>query len=91
MERVRDYVDDIGFVYILNHQMGSFLHELGKNKMEFVIMQETDTILYAGQNTDFYRLKRDRILPDEFGKDAVHTKLYRMNFLMQEQFGREPF
>ena len=68
MERVRDYVDDIGFVYILNHQMGSFLHELGKNKMKFVTMQETDTILYPGQNTDFYRLKRGRILSDDLEK-----------------------
>ena len=31
-------------------------------------MQETDTILYPGQNTDFYRLKRDRILSDDLEK-----------------------
>lgn len=68
MERVRDYMDDIGFVYILSHQMENFLYELGKNKMKFVIMQETDTILYPGQNTELYRLKRDRILPDDLEK-----------------------
>ena len=38
MERVRDYMDDIGFVYILSQQQENFLHELAKNKMEFVPM-----------------------------------------------------
>ncbi|MFR3881517.1 MAG: hypothetical protein ACLTX6_03700 [Lachnospiraceae bacterium] len=32
MERVRDYMDDIGFVYILSQQKENFLHELAKNK-----------------------------------------------------------
>ena len=34
MERVRDYMDDIGFVYILSQQKENFLHELAKNKMD---------------------------------------------------------
>ena len=33
MERVRDYMDDIGFVYILSQQKENFLYELSKNKM----------------------------------------------------------
>ena len=36
MERVRDYMDDIGFVYILSQQEENFLHELAKNKLQFV-------------------------------------------------------
>lgn len=44
-------------------------------------MQETDTILYPGQNTDFYRLKRDRILPDDL-KRCGSYKIIRMNFLI---------
>lgn len=54
MERVRDYMDDIGFVYILSQQQENFLHELAKNKMEFVPMYETDVIFYPGRQTKFY-------------------------------------
>ena len=54
MERVRDYMDDIGFVYILSHQKENFLHELAKNKIQFVPMYETNLILYPGRLTELY-------------------------------------
>lgn len=54
MERVRDYMDDIGFVYILSHQKENFLHELAKNKMQFIPMYETNLILYPGRLTQLY-------------------------------------
>ena len=54
MERVRDYMDDIGFVYILSHQKENFLHELAKNKMQFIPMYETNLILYPGRLTKLY-------------------------------------
>ena len=53
MERVRDYMDDIGFVYILSQQQENFLHELAKNKMEFVPMYETDVIFIRGVRLNF--------------------------------------
>lgn len=53
MERVRDYMDDIGFVYILSRQQENFLHELAKNKMEFVPMYETDVIFIRGVRLNF--------------------------------------
>ena len=65
MERVRDYMDDIGFVYILSQHRGDFLHELAKNKIEFVPMYETDVILYPGRKTEFYGSGKDRIELDE--------------------------
>ncbi len=61
MERVRDYMDDIGFVYILSQQKENFLHELAKNKMQFVPMYETDVMFYPGQKTEFYGSDRDKI------------------------------
>ena len=54
MERVRDYMDDIGFVYILSHQKENFLYELAKNKMQFIPMYETNLILYPGRLTELY-------------------------------------
>ena len=65
MERVRDYMDDIGFVYILSQHRENFLHELAKNKIEFVPMYETDVILYPGRRTEFYGSGKDRIELDE--------------------------
>ena len=65
MERVRDYMDDIGFVYILSQHRGNFLHELAKNKIEFVPMYETDVILYPGRKTEFYGSGKDQIELDE--------------------------
>ena len=65
MERVRDYMDDIGFVYILSQHRENFLHELAKNKIEFVPMHETDVILYPGRQTEFYGSGKDRIELDE--------------------------
>lgn len=52
MERVRDYLDDIGFVYILSHQKENFLYELAKNKLQFEAFYETDVMLYPGKLTE---------------------------------------
>ena len=65
MERVRDYMDDIGFVYILSHQQENFLHELAKNKMEFVPMYEIDVIFYPGRQTEFYDSGKERVQLEE--------------------------
>ena len=58
MERVRDYLDDIGFVYILSHQKEYFLYELAKNKLQFEAFYETDVMLYPGKLTEL--LSKDR-------------------------------
>ena len=61
MERVRDYMDDIGFVYILSQQKENFLHELARNKIQFVALYETDVILYPGRQTEFYDSEKERV------------------------------
>nr|WP_295263471.1 LysR family transcriptional regulator [uncultured Blautia sp.] len=61
MERVRDYMDDIGFVYILSQQKENFLHELAKNKLQFVSLYETDVILYPGRQTELYGLEKETV------------------------------
>ena len=61
MERVRDYMDDFGFVYILSQQKENFLHELARNKMQFVALYETDVILYPGRQTELYDFERERV------------------------------
>ena len=61
MERVRDYMDDIGFVYILSQQKENFLHELAKNKLQLVSLYETDVILYPGRQTELYDLEKETV------------------------------
>ncbi len=41
MERVRDYLSDIGFVYVMEQQMKEFQYELSKNRLVFSNMQES--------------------------------------------------
>ena len=64
-ERVRDYMDDIGFVYILSQQKENFLHELAKNKLQFVSLYETDVILYPGRQTELYDLEKETVNLEE--------------------------
>lgn len=65
MERVRDYLDDIGFVYIFSQQKENFLHELAKNKMQFVPMYETEVILYPGRKTELYISGKESVEPED--------------------------
>lgn len=61
MDRVRDYVDDIGFVYILSQQKENFLHEISRNKLQFVTMYETDVVFYPGRKTELYDSGRSKV------------------------------
>ena len=61
MERVRDYMDDIGFVYILSHQKDNFLYELAKNKLQFVALYETDVVFYPGRLTELYNTDKEQV------------------------------
>ena len=61
MERVRDYMDDIGFVYILSHQKENFLYELAKNKLQFVALHETDVVFYPGRLTELYNTDKEQV------------------------------
>ena len=61
MERVRDYMDDIGFVYILSHQKENFLYELAKNKLQFVDLYETDVVFYPGRLTELYNTDKEQV------------------------------
>lgn len=61
MDRVRDYVDDIGFVYIMSQQKDNFLHEISRNKLQFVPMYETDVVFYPGKETELYDSGKSKV------------------------------
>ena len=90
MERVRDYMDDIGFVYILSQQKENFLHELAKNKLQFVSLHETDVILYPGRQTELYDLEKETVNLGELeGVRFIHNhqdELFDIGSVNEEAF-----
>ena len=52
MERVRDYQDDIGFVYILESQREDFLHELSRAGLEFSFIL-VKSLFFSGKKKKF--------------------------------------
>lgn len=57
MKRVRDFKDDLGFVYVMDSQKAAFQYALTRNNLEFVALIHVDAILYLGQAHPFYKEK----------------------------------
>ena len=57
MERVRDYLSDIGFVYVMEQQKKEFQYELAKNRLIFNVMQESIATFYPGKLNTSYNEK----------------------------------
>ena len=57
MERVRDYLSDIGFVYVMEQQKKEFQYELVKNRLIFNAMQESIATFYPGKLNTSYNEK----------------------------------
>ena len=55
MERVRDYLSDIGFVYVMEQQKKEFQYELTKNRLVFQVMQESTATFYPGKQNPLYQ------------------------------------
>lgn len=61
MERVRDYLDDVGVVYILERQKEDFFYELSRNRMEFIPLHETEAIVYPGGKSFLYGTEKESL------------------------------
>lgn len=55
MERVRDYLSDIGFVYVMEQQKKEFQYELARNRLVFQVMQESTATFYPGKLNSLYQ------------------------------------
>lgn len=55
MERVRDYLSDIGFVYVMEQQKKEFQYELARNCLVFQVMQESTATFYPGKLNSLYQ------------------------------------
>lgn len=77
VERVRARGDDLGFVYVMENQLASFLYFLSRNYMEFQELLKTELKIYSGgrrkKNEDeeacLNGLKLVQRFPDEFSPD----------------------
>lgn len=49
MERVRDYKDEIGFVYVMESQRASFQYALARSHLEFVPLKGVEVMLFLGE------------------------------------------
>ena len=59
IERVRDYKDDVGFIYLMEHREQGFQYELGKNYLEFIPLKQVDAMLSLGeQYPDYEKWKK---------------------------------
>lgn len=92
MERVRDYIDDVGFVYILERQEEEFRSELIKNKLTFTPLQETEVRVYPGKKNFLHAKQRSWICLAEL-EDVHFIQNYQDEFFDiealsdQEEFG----
>ncbi len=76
LERIRDYKDEIGFVYIAQHQMRNFLQEVAHEALEFVPLQQMQAMIYLGgayaeDITGEHPLRFIQNYEDEFADPAV--------------------
>ena len=90
MERVRDYLDDVGFVYIPQRQKEDFLYELSRNRMEFIPMHETELMLYSGGKNRFDITEKKNVRLEELqGIRLIQN--YQDEFLRTETDDKNKF
>lgn len=90
MERVRDYLDDVGFVYIPQRQKEDFLYELSRNRMEFIPMHETELMFYSGGKNLFDITEKKNVRLEELqGIRLIQN--YQDEFLRTETDDKNKF
>jgi DNA-binding transcriptional LysR family regulator len=55
MKRVSSYIDEIGFVYVMNSQNTAFQYMLSRKHLEFVHLKVTQVVLYLGKKHPLYQ------------------------------------
>ena len=90
MERVRDYLDDVGFVYIPQRQKEDFLYELSRNRMEFIPMHETELMFYSVEKNRFDITEKKNVRLEELqGIRLIQN--YQDEFLRTETDDKNKF
>ena len=88
MERVRDYLSDIGFVYVMEQQKKEFQYELTKNRLLFQVMQESMTTFYPGKQNPLYVNSTER---EDSSNNAFSVSMEQMKSMRFIQNYRDEF
>ena len=90
LERVRDYLDDAGFVYVFEQQKEEFLHMLAKSRLTFVTLHESELRVYPGMRNALAAGDGDTVSLEEL-KDQRFIQNYQDEYVSMENSGEENF
>ena len=90
LERVRDYLDDAGFVYVFEQQKEEFLHMLAKSRLTFVTLHESELRVYPGMRNALAAGDGDPVSLEEL-KDQRFIQNYQDEYVSMENSGEENF
>lgn len=74
LERIHEYKDELGFLYVTNHQQTDLQYLLVRKQLEFVPLKELDTYLYPGGG----HLQKDE---KQLTREEIENLHYIQNFL----------
>ena len=76
----KDYLSDIGFVYVMEQQKKEFQYELAKNKLVFTVMQESTATFYPGKLNILDQEAADREKAQTVNMEAMKNFRFIQNF-----------
>lgn len=90
MDRMRDYLDDVGFVYVFEQQKAVFDSELLKRKLNFTVLQKSEIRVYPGKKSAAADTEMELTVEQLKGKRLIQN--YQDEFLAADQTsGTEQF
>lgn len=85
MDRMRDYLDDVGFVYVFEQQKTVFDSELLKRKLNFTVLQKSEIRVYPGKKSAAADTEAELTVEQLKGKRLIQN--YQDEFLAADQTG----
>lgn len=79
LERVRDYLDDAGFVYVFEQQQKEFSNMLAKSRLTFVTLHESELRVYPGKRNVLAAQEGDTVSLEELKDQRIYSELSGMN------------
>lgn len=80
MNRIRDYKDDVGFVYMMGSQKADFKYALGRHHLDFIPLVQVTPMLYLGEKNPLYEQKQN-------GRDELKNLRFIQNY--QDEFTKD--
>lgn len=88
LERVRDYLDDAGFVYVFEQQQKEFSNMLAKSRLTFVTLHESELRVYPGKRNVLAAQEGDTVSLEKL-KDQRFIQNYQDEYISIENSAEE--